>query len=158
MKKVPDIVWVAEREFSGIPEQSQGHDPHLQDLEEPEQGTAQTSLPPKQQIRVLEKYQPFLRMFAVFNADNFQTNDRRVLIRNILRAMLMFVPLLSLFTVSCYNFIWPITQENEWHKQAYQFAAGLVEIQQFTIYMFMASKNRRIFDARDQLQQLVDAR
>lgn len=158
MKTVPDINWVAEREFSGIPiRQSQAADPHLPDLEEPIAGGAHTS-PPKQQIRALEKYQPFLRWFAVFNADNFQTNDRRALIRNILRAILMFLPLLSLFTVFCYNIFWLITQEHEWHRQAYHIAAGLVEIQQFTIYIFMASKNRRISDARDQLQQLVDAR
>lgn len=111
-------------------------------------------MPTSQRIRVLEKYQPFARLLAVFNTDNFVTIDRHLF----LQAASMSTLLLSLLMGFCFAGWSSIFQRTEWSERAYEFAAALSLMQQFVIYVLMGRNNRQITGALKQLQQLVDER
>lgn len=111
-------------------------------------------MPTSQRIRVLEKYQPFARLLAVFNIDNFVTIDRHLL----LQAASMSTLLVSLSMGFCFAGWSSIFQQTEWSERAFKFAAALSLMQQFVIYVLLARNNRQITGALEQLQQLVDER
>lgn len=112
----------------------------------------------KRPFQVLEEFQPFARLLAVFNPENFIRADRNVVIRNVLRASSMFVPLATLMAVVIYNFWSFFDLELVWSLRAYHLASAFCSLQEFVIYTLMAMKNGQFFDASEHLQQIVGKR
>lgn len=111
-----------------------------------------------QRFQVLAQFRPFIQQIMIFNFENYTTNDKSLLRRNIVRAAMMcilFTGLLVTFSINCRLCS---LRETEWSKRAYHFASAMGLIQQFVIYAVMSSKNRQIAGVIEQLQTIINAR
>lgn len=113
----------------------------------------------KSKLQVLHAFYPLAHSLAAYNADNFtSTNSRRVIGRNLLRALgstVMFAALLSVTSMIGWTCV---VVELSWNERAYHLVSMLCIMQQFCIYASMTTKNGQIFDALQLLQQTVGNR
>lgn len=116
-------------------------------------------MPTLSEIQVLRRLRPLTRILAVHDADIFGgNNDQRAKVRNALRVAAYAAALLTqLLTALFYSLTYWLL-EMGWRERAFHLALILSLIQQCSILIATARKNREIFNAFDQLQRIVDNR
>lgn len=109
-------------------------------------------------IVILRAYRPFLTCLTVYKLDNFRTSDRRILFRNICRAIgftLTFAIFLLLFLLTeflaCYN------KNFDLNVIVGPFSFFLVTSLVVPVYFVMLWKSNKIIDTLDYLDEVVVA-
>lgn len=113
-------------------------------------------MPKNEEIVVLNAFRPFLTYLTIYKFDNFQNNDRRILSRNIWRAIGLTVLL------AVYSFIFVLSEFAECYKNNFDLAK-IVQKLAFVvlglpvplIYLGLFWKSDKIIDVIDYLHGIL---
>lgn len=107
---------------------------------------------------VLRAVRPFTRLITVYNPENFRNKSSRTILCNGLRAFGIFFLFSSILVTACLNCWFSLGKEFSITHKAQQIVIVICMMQQFLTYISLAIGNRRIIDAIDRLQEIVDKR
>lgn len=107
---------------------------------------------------VLRAVRPFTRLITVYNPENFPIRRSRTLLCNGFRAFGIFFLFSSTLVAACLNCWFSLGKEFSITHKAQQMVIVICMMQQFLTYISLAIWNRRIIDAIDRLQAIVDKR
>lgn len=109
-------------------------------------------------MQVLHAFQPFLRLFAVYNQENFQKNDQKIVRHNLLQAFLNLLPFVSALATISLN-CWSCIRDGfTLSENSDRIVPILASSQQLIIYLSIIRGNREISSAIECLQKTVESR
>lgn len=112
-------------------------------------------MPTDKKMLILRAYRPFLTYLTVYKLNNFRNKERRILFRNIWRALGVsaLIALTFLFLSSelaaCYEYNFAL------NKTVQHFAYVILAVQLLCIYLVMFWKSHKAIDIFDDLHKIV---
>lgn len=109
-------------------------------------------------MQVLRAFRKLLHICQVFNSENFSKHDQRIFIRNLCKAIVVFLAFSSHVMVTFFNSLSCSQSDFDLAQNGQQLVALLAGFQMLLIFVSITKKNRRINNAVECLQSAIGNR